>query len=100
MAFTEIFQQAYYIYCTDFGRSRNIIYPAPNFCLHEGCLVAAGTGSPQGSGIVAWCPFWLWRADAQDVQGPGGAAGVVAAGGCGAGVPGQLEGPDGQVPDS
>jgi hypothetical protein len=49
------------IYCMDSGRSRHIIYPAPNFCLHKGCLVAADTGSPQGSGIAAWCPFWLWR---------------------------------------
>jgi hypothetical protein len=41
---------------------------------------------------------WLWRADAKGVQGPGGVAGVVAAGGCDAGVPGELEDPDGQVP--
>jgi len=52
---------------------------------------------PQGLGIVALCLFWSCGAESESGQGPGGVAGVVAAGGGDVPDAGEFHDPDDQV---
>jgi hypothetical protein len=53
------------IYCRDSGRSRHTIYPAPNFCFHEGMSGCSRYGQAaefRHSGMVSVLVMAGWAA--------------------------------------